>query len=323
MNNNLRIAFMGTPDFAVASLDKLVKSNYNIVAVVTSPDKPAGRGRKIMRSAVKEYALENNLNVLQPTNLKDENFIKELRDLNIELQIVVAFRMLPEIVWKMPEYGTFNLHASLLPQYRGAAPINRAIMNGESETGVTSFFINESIDTGNIIMNEKVMIKEDENAGELHDRLMVIGGELVVKTVDLIENKKLTTTMQSALINDMCNLQNAPKIFKNDCKINWSNSQQEVYNFIRGLSPYPAAFTELISPDNKLITLKIFRTVKIDNVNSGDGIIDTDSVNYLNIRCKNGSLSIKELQLSGKKKMGISDFLRGFEIKNCWKIKGY
>ncbi|MCK4662787.1 MAG: methionyl-tRNA formyltransferase [Bacteroidales bacterium] len=310
----LRIIFMGTPEFAVSSLKILVENNYNVAGVVTTPDKPAGRGQKIRQSAVKEYAIERNIAILQPDNLKDTDFIKSLKELNPDIQIIVAFRMLPEAVWKIPEYGTFNLHASLLPQYRGAAPINWAIINGESVTGVTTFFIDNKIDTGNIIFQEKVSINETDNAEMLHDKLMNKGAELVKKTVDAIENKNINIINQKELIKDINNLKNAPKIFKDDCKIDWNKSVKNIYNLIRGLSPYPGAWTEFISKDNKIMLLKIFSSEIISiRHNQKIGTFQTNNKDYLKVFVKNACISIKELQVSGKKRLKIDEFLRGFK----------
>ena len=309
---------MGTPDFAVESLKKLYESNFEIVGVVTSPDKPAGRGLKVKFSALKEYAIEHNLNILQPTNLKDENFLKQLSDLNPDLQIVVAFRMLPKSVWSLPKYGTFNLHASLLPQYRGAAPINWAIINGEKKTGITTFFIEENIDTGNIIFQEEIEISENENAGSLHDRLMVKGADLVVKTVESIINKSYTNIPQSTLFRNDTELKSAPKIFKENCKIDWNNNLQHIHNFIRGMSPHPAAWTEIIDKTNNLTTsVKIFEAeIAFENHDYTFKQIVTDNKNYLKIYLKDGYISIKSLQLSGKKTLKIKDFLIGYDLKN-------
>ncbi len=319
MNKTLRIVFMGTPDFAVASLDALVKNEYNIVGVITVPDKPAGRGQQIQQSAVKQYAVANNLHVLQPEKLKDEKFLSELRSLNADLQIVVAFRMLPELVWTMPPLGTFNLHGSLLPQYRGAAPINRAVMNGEKETGVTTFFLQQEIDTGKIIFSERTAIDENENAGEVHDRLMNIGAQLVVKTVKAIEEKNHPAVSQETLLHNI-ELKSAPKIFKEGCKINWSNDAQTIHNFIRGLSPYPAAWTEFQGHDDKIYNVKIFCAVKEIAVhNSPNGIILSDNKTFLKVTCTNGFINVLELQLAGKKRMNVQDLLRGFPISGTWK----
>ncbi|MBP9151318.1 MAG: methionyl-tRNA formyltransferase, partial [Flavobacteriales bacterium] len=254
-----RIVFMGTPDFAVATLKALLDAGANVVGVITAPDKPAGRGMKLQPSAVKQFAVENDLNVLQPTNLKSEEFLSELSALKATLQVVVAFRMLPEVVWNMPEKGTFNLHASLLPQYRGAAPINWAVMNGETESGVTTFFLQHQIDTGNIIFQEKVAIGESETAGELHDKLMNVGAGLVVKTLEAIENGNAPSIPQNTIVGE---LQEAPKIFKETCKIDWNKSANAVFNHVRGLSPYPTAFTTLVSSDEE-IGLKVFRVRKM------------------------------------------------------------
>jgi methionyl-tRNA formyltransferase len=318
--SNLRIIFMGTPEFAVASLDILVKNNYNIVGVVTVPDKPAGRGQQLQQSAVKKYAIEKGLNVLQPEKLKSEVFLKQLHDLKADLQIVVAFRMLPELVWTMPPLGTFNLHGSLLPQYRGAAPINWAIMNGEKETGVTTFFLQHQIDTGKIIFNERIPIGENDTAGEVHDRMMLVGADLVLKTVKAIENKNYTETDQKELFENEEELKHAPKIFKEDCKINWAKSSDEIHNLVRGLSPYPAAFTEFVSPDNKNYPVKIFRTEK-EKISHSYPVskILTDSKTFIKVVVKDGYILIKDLQLAGKKRMPVDEFLRGFQISNDWK----
>lgn len=311
---------MGTPDFAVASLDILVKNNYNIVGVITAPDKPAGRGQQLQQSAVKKYAEEKKLTILQPEKLKAPEFLNELKALNADLQIVVAFRMLPEVVWNMPLLGTFNLHGSLLPQYRGAAPINWAVINGEKETGVTTFFLQHEIDTGKIIFREKTIIDENETAGDVHDRLMQIGAELVLKTVKAIESGNYPQTEQSVFIGNGEQEKHAPKIFKDDCKINWSNSATSVHNFIRGLSPYPTAFFELLSPENKNFSIKVFRSEKeIISHHLAPGSIETDQKHYLKIATEGGFIHIKELQLAGKKRMPITEFLKGFEINNQWK----
>lgn len=303
---DLRIVFMGTPDFAVATLNALLKAKLNVVGVVTAPDKPAGRGQKLSESAVKKYALENNLTILQPTNLKSEDFIDQLRNLKANLQIVVAFRMLPKIVWQMPQFGTFNLHASLLPDYRGAAPINWAIINGETKTGVTTFFIDEKIDTGNIILQETVFIGENETLGELHDKLMVVGSKLVVKTVQLIEADKVSTIKQPATEGKA-----APKIFSETCKINWNDTLNNIYNLIRGLNPYPAAWTTLIN-NNENIKMKIFDVKKeYANHNYKAGKIIT-SKNDLKVAVTNGFIIIDTLQLAGKRKMDSKSLLNGY-----------
>lgn len=313
----LRIIFMGTPDFAVASLDILVKNGYNIVGVITAPDKPAGRGRLIQESAVKKYAINNGLKVFQPINLKDQHFLEELRGLKADLQVVVAFRMLPEIVWNMPPFGTLNLHASLLPQYRGAAPINWAIINGEKQTGVTTFFLQHEIDTGDIIFQDKVDIDEDETAGQLHDRLMDIGARLLLKTVNAIKEDDFPKTKQTEIAREG-EIKHAPKIFKDDCRIDWNQDIEIIYNKIRGLSPYPCAYTELLTKDDKLIQLKIFFSSKIlsDSLSTGD--ISSDGKTYFKIAGKNGFINLTELQLAGKNRMNVVEFLRGFNI-NCIK----
>ncbi len=306
----MRIVFMGTPDFAVASLDRLVKNQKDIVAVVTSPDKPAGRGQKLNESAVKKYAVENNLLVLQPEKLKDPSFIETLQHLNADLFIVVAFRMLPEVVWTMPPMGTFNLHGSLLPQYRGAAPINWAILNGEKESGVTTFFLKHEIDTGSIIHQAKTPIHEQMNAGELHDTLMEIGAGLVLQTVNDIEQNNVHPITQEETMNrnglKESDLKHAPKIFKEDMKINWEKTAKEVYQHIKGLSPYPTAFTQL----NQL-GLKIYDAEISENLLLTPGEYQTDGKTFLKFQCIDGSISVLDLQLEGKKRMIVQEFLRG------------
>lgn len=319
--NTLRIIFMGTPEFAVESLDILVKNNYNIVGVITVPDKPAGRGQQLQQSAVKKYALEKGLNILQPEKLKKEDFLKQLQSLKPDLQIVVAFRMLPEVVWKMPCLGTFNLHGSLLPQYRGAAPINWAIINGEKETGVSTFFLQHEIDTGNIIFREKIVIGENETAGEIHDKLMVVGAQLVLKTVKAIEENNYPQVDQAEFIAKGEKEKHAPKIFKEDCKIDWNKNVTEVHNFIRGLSPYPAAFTTLIAPDGKTFPIKIFKTEKeITTPAYPLNTIITDSKTHIKVSVADGLISIIDLQLAGKKRMPVNELLRGFPMNSDWKI---
>lgn len=301
---DLRIIYMGTPDFAVPSLSKIVESGYNVVAVVTAPDKPAGRGLKIKTSPVKDYAVLHKIPVLQPTNLKAPEFIEELKSYNANLQIVVAFRMLPELVWNMPEIGTFNLHASLLPQYRGAAPINWAIMNGETKSGCTTFFLKHEIDTGQILMQREIDILPNDNAGDLHDKLMDIGSNLVLQTVQLIEHENEYPTDQDTSIK----CKHAPKIFRNDCKIDWNNSNKNIYNFIRGLSPYPGAWTEL---NGKVV--KIFGAEPSDN-KILPGSYKTDNKSILEIGCGEGSIKINQLQVEGKKRMSIEELLRGYKL---------
>lgn len=317
--DSLRILFMGTPEFAVESLKALVENGYNVVGIVTMPDKPAGRGYKLQPSPVKQYALQQGLTVLQPEKLKDEEFLNELKQLNVDLQIVVAFRMLPEVVWSMPPKGTFNLHSSLLPQYRGAAPINWAIINGEKETGVTTFFLSHEIDTGKIIFQEKTMIDDTDNAETVHDRLMVMGAQLVLKTVDAILEGNVQPIPQDKLFRDVSELKTAPKIFKEDCQIDWSKSAKEIFNFIRGLSPYPAAWTELLSSDSdgEKLRLKLFAGEPIKNEAHDllPGSLSTDNKTYLDVVVKDGFLRITELQLTGKRRMSIIDFLNGYRFE--------
>lgn len=300
---------MGTPEFAVATLNQLMISKFNVVGVITAPDKPAGRGRKLNESAVKKYAVENNLTILQPTNLKNDNFISQLKKLKANLQIVVAFRMLPKIVWQMPKYGTFNLHASLLPNYRGAAPINWAIINGENKTGVSTFFIDEKIDTGNIILQEEIEIKEDDILGELYDKLMTTGSHLVVETVKKIEKGDVETIEQTEIEEKP-----APKIFSETCKIDWTNSTCNIYNLIRGLNPYPAAWTTLIN-DNDEIKVKIFNCKPfIEKHTLKPGEIVT-SKNKIKVSTSDGFIIIESLQLAGKRRMDSKSLLNGFSFQ--------
>ncbi|HWY12872.1 MAG TPA: methionyl-tRNA formyltransferase [Bacteroidia bacterium] len=306
----MRIVFMGTPEFAVPSLEILIKNHYNIVGVVTVPDKPAGRGQQLQESAIKKFAVENGLKVLRPLKLKDPEFIAELRSLNADLQIVVAFRMLPDEVWNMPRLGTYNLHGSLLPKYRGAAPINWAIINGETETGVTTFKLKHEIDTGSILYQQKVSITENSTAGDLHDDLMKVGASLILETVRAIESGKAELKVQ-----DDTQAIHAPKIFKETCKINWSQSPKQIYNLVRGLSPYPAAFTEFTDLQGSLMSLKIISSLKEDSLHThANGFVATDNKTYLKVACKGGYISIKELQLQGKKKMSTEEFLRGYKF---------
>ncbi len=309
---DFKIIFLGTPDFAVPSLKALIENNFNVVGVITNPDKPAGRGQKIQESAVKKYAKKNNLNILQPQKFRDENFLSQLRKLDADLQIVVAFKMLPEIIWSMPKYGTINLHSSLLPNYRGAAPINHAIINGETKTGVSTFFLKHKIDTGNIILQEEVEISKNETAGDLHDKLMLTGANLLIKTVDSIIQDKYTLKEQDSIYTKNKILYSAPKIFKDDCKIDWTKDINKIHNHIRGLCPYPAAWSTLISPDNKNIIVKIFETEKeIINHNNNCGKIIIEN-NILKIAVNNGFIIIKSLQQAGKRKLSANDFIRGF-----------
>jgi methionyl-tRNA formyltransferase len=317
---DLRIIFMGTPEFAVESLKALINDRQNIVGVVTNIDKPTGRGQILKPSPVKIFAEENGIEVLQPVNLKSDDFISRLTELKADLQVVVAFRILPEVVWNMPRLGTFNLHASLLPDYRGAAPINWAIINGETVTGVSTFFIDHDIDTGKIIFQEKVSIKKDENAGELHDKLMKTGAKLVVKTVKAISTGDYKPTDQSTLLKTG-EVKKAPKIYKEDCKINWYNNISDLYNFIRGLSPYPAAWTELISETDKILSVKIFES----EINKTEhkipvGKIESDGKSYLRIAVNGGYLNLTRIQAAGKNKLGIREFLKGFKNPEQYKL---
>ena len=307
---------MGTPDFAVESLRHLVEGGYNVVGVITMPDKPMGRhGSVLQPSPVKQYALEKGLRVLQPVNLKDEVFVEELRSLKADLQIVVAFRMLPEVVWNMPAMGTFNLHASLLPQYRGAAPINWAIINGDTETGITTFFLKHEIDTGEVIQQVRVPIADTDNVEVIHDKLMNLGGLLVTETVDAILAGTVKPVPQEELLKlSDEELRPAPKIFKDTCRIDWSKGVKAVYDFVRGLSPYPAAWTELVNADGSSQVLKIFQTEK--NFFSHEekiGAVSTDGKTYLRVALADGYLNILSLQLAGKKRMPVADFLRGYK----------
>jgi methionyl-tRNA formyltransferase len=305
---DLRIVYMGTPDFAVATLEALVKAKFNVVGVITAPDKPAGRGQKIQQSPVKNYALAQNLPVLQPNNLKSEEFLTQLKSLNGNLQIVVAFRMLPKAVWQLPEFGTFNLHASLLPNYRGAAPINWAIINGETKTGVSTFFIDEKIDTGNIILQEEVIIGDDETLGELHDKLMEVGSKLVVKTVQQIE-KGIVKTIKQPEIEE----KSAPKIFTETCKINWNDSLTNIYNLIRGLNPYPAAWTTLIN-NNEEIKVKIYDVKKESASHQHTPGTVITSKNEIKVAVNGGYIILESLQLAGKKQMDSKSLLNGFRF---------
>ena len=301
---------MGTPDFAVASLEAIVEAGYPVVGVVTAPDKPAGRGMKLTESAVKKYALEKGLYLLQPEKLRDPSFLEALRALQADLQIVVAFRMLPEMVWNMPPMGTVNLHGSLLPQYRGAAPINWAVINGEKETGVTTFQLQQDIDTGSILLQDRFPIAETDTAGDVHDRMKVIGARLLVRTIDGLANGSLKATPQENPVG----LKHAPKIFTETGKIEWNKPTEEIYNLIRGLSPFPTAYTEM---DGKI--LKIYRAEKVVHALAPDatpGVYDTDGKSYLRFATTDGYVRVTELQLEGKKRMLIADFLRGYRFNN-------
>ncbi|HEX5153157.1 MAG TPA: methionyl-tRNA formyltransferase [Parafilimonas sp.] len=314
---NLRVVFMGTPEFAVASLDALVNAGCNIVGVITAPDKPAGRGMQLQQSAVKKYAVEKGLAILQPEKLKNLDFINELRSLQADVQVVVAFRMLPELVWNMPPMGTINVHASLLPQYRGAAPINWAIINGEKETGITTFKLQHEIDTGNILLQEKISIGEKETAGELHDKLKELGASLIVKTIEEIANGSIKERPQ--LTNhhsppipafDGTGIHHAPKLNTDICKINWNKTAAGIFNLVRGLSPYPTAFTYL---DDKI--LKIYIAEKeITEHHNQIGSVHTDGKTFLKFACADGFIHCTDIQLQGKKRMNIQDFLRGYRL---------
>ena len=311
---DLRIVYMGTPEFAVESLKRLVEGGYNVVAVVTMPDKPMGRhGSVLQASPVKQYAVSQGLKVLQPEKLKDEAFVEELRSLQADLQIVVAFRMLPEVVWNMPPMGTFNLHASLLPQYRGAAPINWAVMNGDTETGITTFFLKHEIDTGEVIQQVKVPIADTDNVEVVYDKLMMLGGDLVLETVDAIINGTVKSIPQEEMFASEAELRPAPKIFKETCRIDWNKGVKGVYDHVRGLSPYPAAWTELCAEEGKPQVLKIYETEKIfAEHNLPVGMVDTDQKTYFRIAVKDGFVNLLSLQLAGKKRMEVGDFLRGY-----------
>lgn len=312
---DIRIVFMGTPDFAVESLKALVDNGYNIVGVITSPDKPAGRGQKMAMSAVKKYALEQNLHIMQPEKLKNPEFLQELENLKADLQIVVAFRMLPEVVWNMPPMGTFNLHGSLLPRYRGAAPLNWAVMNGDKETGVTTFLLKHEIDTGNIIAQRKVEIGPKDNVGTIHDKLMVTGAQLVVDTVDQLAAGDVEFISQDDLVAKGYELKHAPKIFKNDCLIDWNQTIDNIDNKVRGLSPYPAAWSKLLPTENgKELSFKLYEAQKEEaKTGVAPGTIVTDGKTFAKVACANGWLHLLDLQLAGKKRMKIDALLRGFQ----------
>lgn len=307
----LRIVFMGTPDFAVGILDEILNKGYEVVGVITAADKPAGRGQKLNESAIKKYALEKGLPILQPTNLKSEDFLKQLKELNANLQVVVAFRMLPKVVWDMPKFGTFNLHASLLPDYRGAAPINWAIINGEEKTGVTTFFLDEKIDTGQIILQQETDILPNETAGELHDKLMVLGAKTVIETLNIIEKNQVVTKNQP--VEDT---KTAYKLNKENCRIDWNNSTQKVYDHIRGLHPYPSAWS-LLNHNGKELNVKIYSAEKeIINHSNLIGKIITDNKKELKVATKDGYIKILEMQLPGKKRMEMHEILNGMSFNN-------
>ena len=307
---DLRIVFMGTPEFAVSTLDAIISNRFNVVGVITAPDKPAGRGRKLSESAVKTYALSKGLTILQPTNLKNENFIAQLNALKANLQVVVAFRMLPKVVWQMPEYGTFNLHASLLPNYRGAAPINWAIINGETKTGVSTFFIDEKIDTGEMILQQEVEISKTETAGELHDILMITGSHLVVSSLNLIKDDKASTTPQD----DSSDVKTAYKLDKDNCYINWNNTVQDIYNQVRGLNPYPAAWCRLQNGDEEL-NIKVYQAEPLEcNHNYAIGTL-INTKDEVKVAAQNGLVLLTEIKLPGKRNMDIKSLLNGFNFQ--------
>lgn len=309
----MRIVFMGTPDFAVESLKALIDNGYNVVGVVTTPDKPAGRGQKMSESAVKQFAKSKGLPILQPEKLKDVDFQDTLRSWKADLQVIVAFRMLPESVWSMPPLGSINVHASLLPNYRGAAPINRAIMNGETETGVTTFLLKHEIDTGDILQYEKISIEPDDNVGTIHDKLMILGAKLLIKTIEAIEKGNIKGTPQSELMPADGILKSAPKIFKEDCRIDWQEEPAKIINQIRGLSPYPTAYGDLKIDDAAPLSMKIFNAkFEQHEHNQPLGKIETDGKTYFKVCVKGGFITLYEVQLAGKKRMLITDFLRGF-----------
>ena len=318
---DLRIVYMGTPDFAVESLRCLVEGGYNVVGVITMPDKPAGRGHKLQFSPVKQYALEHSLPLLQPEKLKDEAFVEALREWKADLQIVVAFRMLPEVVWNMPRLGTFNLHASLLPQYRGAAPINWAVINGDTETGITTFFLRHEIDTGEVIQQVRIPIADTDDVGIVHDKLMMLGGKLVTETVDAILNDAVKPIPQEemAVVGE---LRPAPKIFKDTCRIDWNQPVKRIYDFIRGLSPYPAAWSELVQPDGEAVVMKMFETEKIIQSHQlTPGTLLTDGKTYIHVAAADGIIGIRALQLPGKKRLKTDELLRGFRLTEEFRVK--
>ncbi len=320
-HREVNMVFMGTPSFAVPSLEALLEAGCKVTGVITAPDKPAGRGRKTRFSPVKEFALNKGLNILQPVSLKDPAFVKQLKGLKPELQVVVAFRMLPEIVWSMPPLGTFNLHASLLPQYRGAAPINHAIMRGEKITGLTTFFLDKEIDTGRIIHQIKIEIGDDEDFGHLHDRMMQEGAKLVVRTVDDIVHNRVKPVSQNELYDKNTVLYPAPKLFKEDCRIDWQDEVQNIYNKIRGLSPHPAAFTGLSLKDGNELILKVYRAApEVCESSDQAGSFLSDGKTYLKVSAANGYVHLLEVQLEGKKRMAVADFLRGFKVE---KVKSF
>jgi len=312
---DLRIVFMGTPEFAVTTLRHIIEAKYNVVGVITAPDRPAGRGRKLQQSAVKEFAVVNNLPVLQPTNLKSPEFLEELKDLKSNLQVVVAFRMLPKIVWQLPEFGTFNLHASLLPQYRGAAPINWAIINGETQTGASTFFIDDKIDTGDMILQKETPIELNDTVGSLHDKLMSLGASLVTDTLELIKEDKVKTISQK----ESEDLRDAPKLTKENTKINWALSANKLYDFIRGLNPYPAAWTVIKNGEAELNAKLYDIDILLESHDRDLGIIFQED-NKLKIAVSDGYIVVNEIQLPGKRKMKTKELLNGYQFENGAKV---
>jgi methionyl-tRNA formyltransferase len=321
MASSKKIIFLGTPDFAVPSLEALVQSGYDVVAVVTAPDQPAGRGLQLQSSPVKRCALSHGIPVLQPEKLKNETFLEQLASYKADLFIVVAFRMLPEVVWKMPKLGTFNLHASLLPQYRGAAPIHWAVMNGETETGLTTFFLRQEIDTGQILFQERMPIGLEETTGELHDRMMIAGAKLLVKTADAIFSGQIHPTDQASLLQTSMPLKPAPKIFKEDCRIDWSMKSSDIFNKIRGLNPLPTAWTNLVSPEGENLQFKIYKCTIYSGLHRKvPGIIETDGKSSIFVNTGDGALALEEVQLAGKRRMKVDEFLRGFHLTALWRL---
>ena len=319
----MRIVYFGTPEFAASQLEAILAAGYDVATVITTPDRPAGRGKQMHASEVKECALKHGLPVLQPEKLKDEAFVEQLRSYNADLFVVVAFRMLPEVIWSMPPKGTINLHASLLPQYRGAAPINHAIINGEKETGLTTFILDKEIDTGAMIMQKKIAISDKMNAGELHDALMHLGNDVIVKTIKMIEEGKVQAQSQTSVIEkENVVLKPAPKIFKEDCYIDWNKSGREIYNFVRGLSPYPAAHAKIRNPQGEILDLKVYevdlasKSCENDRVNS----LKTDGKSYLEVVLKDSYIKFLEIQQPGKKAMPIAEFLRGTRVSEDWTL---
>ncbi|MBE0650788.1 MAG: methionyl-tRNA formyltransferase [Bacteroidales bacterium] len=316
-----RIIFMGTPEFAVPSLKAIIDAGYSVPAVITAPDKPSGRGKKMTPPAIKVFAEEQGIEVLQPVKLKDPIFLEELKALNPHLQVVVAFRMLPQQVWNLPQFGTINLHAALLPQYRGAAPINHAVMNGESKTGLTTFFLDQEIDTGKIILRKEMEIGPNETAGELHDRMMVEGADILLETIELIRLDKVKPLSQAELLANVGQLKPAPKIFKEDCLIDWNEPGLSIFNKIRGLSPFPTAYSILETNEGETHLIKIYKTeFESTEMTDPPGSIRTDNKTFLKVAAPDGYIFLKELQLAGKKKLPINDFLRGFHPEEDWKF---